>query len=274
MFSRVSLRRGIASMKLWQMETVSCPHQCLVQCSTASNSDNVKKMVENWDKANSIFFSPERDTKNFPLLKQPATAPPTRLGFIPATWFEAFYNKTGVLGPYVLGTGFITFLLSKEIWIVEHAFGEFLGYWLAVAFIVKKFGPKIKDSLDAQYKVYLQKKWYQPMANCKESGQKMIAEIEEEIKNQEGQKFMFEAKRENVDLQLEAIYRERLAQVHNAVKKRMDYQLEVENSRKLFEQTHMVNWIVASVLKSITPQQEKDSVARCIEDLKLLSAKA
>lgn len=34
-----------------------------------------------------------------------------------------------------------------------------------------------------------------------------------------------------------------------------DYQVEKENAVKQFEQTHMVNWIIQNVMKSITPQQ-------------------
>ena len=34
-----------------------------------------------------------------------------------------------------------------------------------------------------------------------------------------------------------------------------NYQLEVESSKRQFEQRHMVNWITESVVKGITPQQ-------------------
>jgi len=233
----------------------------------------LEKHLENWDKANKIYFGPERDTKNFPILTQPEYGPPTRMGIFPATWFEMFYEKTGVTGPYTFGIGLITFLLSKELWVVEHGFTEFLGFWIAVAYLHKKIGPGLAKTLDKTGEEYRAKHWEQPIEAVKSQAQAVVTDGEHAIWQQDGQKMLFEAKRENVDLQLEATYRKRLAEVHQNVKKRLDYQLEVENTQRRFEQNHMVNWIVDSVVKGITPQQEKDSIAKCIADLKGLAAK-
>ena len=58
---------------------------------------------------------------------------------------------------------------------------------------------------------------------------------------------------ENVDLQLEAEYRERLDRVHQAVKKRLDYHVAVADAQRQFQAEHMTNWIINEVNKSITP---------------------
>lgn len=230
--------------------------------------------VEDWDRANKLYFGPDRDHVNFPLRRMPLTNPPVRLGFIPETWFQLFYDKTGVTGPYVLGVGMITFLLSKEIWIVEHSFSHFLGFWMAVYLITKKYGKTIANYLDSTSEALEERTWFKPLKKIKANSTTVIANLEDTIWREDGQKYLYESKRENVDLQLESIYRQRLSEVHQNVKKRLDYQLDVETAERRVQQEHMVRWIVDSVVKGITPQQERDSLTKCIQDLKGLAAKS
>lgn len=56
-------------------------------------------------------------------------------------------------------------------------------------------------------------------------------------------------------MQLETNYRERIHMVTNEVKKRLDYQIALQNLHRQMEQEHMVNWVEKSVIGSITPQQ-------------------
>jgi len=56
-------------------------------------------------------------------------------------------------------------------------------------------------------------------------------------------------------------YRERVAQVYSAVKRRLDYQVELVSTKKRLEQQHMVNWIVDSVVSGITPKQVRQRLS-------------
>lgn len=220
-----------------------------------------------------IVEGPERDLINFPRPTRRIYGGPVRFGFIPEEWFEFFYKKTGVSGPYVFGIGFITYLMSKEIVVAEHEF--FSGITLAILFtiIIKKFGPDVAKALDKKIDDY--------EAGLNEKKNEAINNYEQAISNEkleqwrfQGQKYLLDAKRENVHLQLEAEYRKRMMNVYEEVKKRLDYQLGIQNITRQFEQKHMVDWIVNNVIKSITPDQEKEALQKCFSDIKTLATKA
>lgn len=79
--------------------------------------------------------------------------------------------------------------------------------------------------------------------------------METAIWQEDGQRYLYEAKREGIDLQLEAIYRQRVAEARSEIKKRLDYQLAKETAVKNFEHNYMTRWIIDNVVKGITPEQ-------------------
>ncbi|RXG53878.1 ATP synthase subunit b, mitochondrial [Armadillidium vulgare] len=139
-----------------------------------------------------------------------------RIGFIPEEWFQFFYPKTGVTGPYVFGTSVLAYLFSKEIWVVEHEFVTGLSLGIFAVFCIKKFGPKLAEFLDKELD-----KQEKMLTDFRTDS---ISEIQNKIDYENtaqfelnGQTMLYEAKRENIGLQLEAAYRQRLVQIHSEV---------------------------------------------------------
>ncbi len=200
---------------------------------------------------------------------RPEYPSPVRHGFIPEEWFTFFYPKTGVTGPYAFAAGVSTYLLSKEIYVCEHEFYSGLSLAMVLILGIKKLGPTVAAALD---------KNIDEMENSWESGRTEEINalknlIEHEKKEQwrtESQKLIMDIKRENINMQLEAAYRERLAHVYSEVKKRLDYQVQLLDVERRLAQKHMVQWIVDNVRKAFTPEQEKAVLLQCINDLQAL----
>uniref|UniRef100_A0A672PFD5 ATP synthase subunit b n=1 Tax=Sinocyclocheilus grahami TaxID=75366 RepID=A0A672PFD5_SINGR len=192
-----------------------------------------------------------------------------RHGIFPEELFTLLYPKTGVTGPYMLGTGLLLYMLSKEIYVINHETFAAASIGVVIIYGVKKFGPSVAafaDKINEDKVAEAQEVKDQAMASLAQG-------IEDEKKEQwrvEGRCMLFDAKRiiclhllsinitnphNNVAMLLETNYRERLHMVTNEVKKRLDYQVELQNLHRRMEQEHMVNWVEQSVIKSITPQQ-------------------
>ncbi|KAK2585773.1 hypothetical protein KPH14_010381 [Odynerus spinipes] len=199
--------------------------------------------------------------------------PPVRFGFIPDEWFTYFYPKTGVTGPYMFGISVGTYLVSKEIYVLEHEFYNGLSFMIIWIFLVKKFGPAVSKYLEKEQQDYIGA-WEEHREKQIENVETEIDTIKKVLWSTEGQTLLLEAKRENIKVQLEAIYRERLAHVYNEVKKRLDYNAQIQAIERRIAQKHMVQWIINNVLKAITPEQEKAALQQCIKDLEALAAHA
>ena len=213
-----------------------------------------------------------RDEQNFPRPVRAGEPGKVRLGFIPEEWFTFFHSKTGVTGPYTFGVGLATYLCSKEIYVMEHEYYTGLSLLIMVAVAAKKFGPNLAAWLDKEVET-IENEWNQGRTDT-------IKALEESVENEktaqwraQGQELLIQAKKENVLLQLEAAYRERLMNTYNEVKRRLDYQLEKSNVERRLAQKQMVDWIVTNVTKAITPDQEKQTLDRCISDLAALAAR-
>jgi F-type H+-transporting ATPase subunit b len=192
------------------------------------------------------------------------------MGIFPEEWFQAFYNKTGVSGPYMALFSIGTFLASKEYFVVEHDFFVGVGIAVVLAGIIKSTGPGVDAMLEKEISAD-----EEALRSIRQNEIDFLAMSIADEKDSQADATVWEdiitAKKEAVGLQLEAAYRQRLQDAYVQVKKRLDYQLEVSNVVRRMEQKHMVDWIINNVKSSITPAQEQAALKKCVADLKALA---
>ncbi|XP_068624214.1 ATP synthase subunit b, mitochondrial-like [Battus philenor] len=211
----------------------------------------------------------KKDDGNAPL-KRAMKSGKVRFGFIPDECFKFFYTKTGVTGPYLFGIMLLNYAFSKEIYVMEHEYYCGLSILAMVYFATKKLGPSIAASLDEQVDEVEAK------ANATRKQEETFYEdIVKDAKDKQmranGQKLLMDAKKENVAMQLEAAYRERLMQVYRTVKKRMDYHMKRYRVETQIQQKWMTTWILNNVIKAITPDIEKKAMDQAIADLSAIA---
>jgi F-type H+-transporting ATPase subunit b len=217
---------------------------------------------------------PERDIVNFPHYATRLYRPKVRMGFIPQSWFEAIYPKTGDTGPFILMAGIATLIVQKE-WIRWEPDLVWNLHVALMLYLVHRFGfNPVSRFFDEQTDLYV----HNEKKSAKDEADALQSVVDKENLLQKSynsmSKYIFDAKRELVDLQLEAEYRRRVDEVATEVKNKVDYLTAVEEEKSRFERKHMVQWIIDEVRKSITPDQEKAILQQCMVDLKGLAAKA
>jgi len=207
-----------------------------------------------------------------PLPPLPEKGGKTRHGIIPEELFTMLYPKTGVTGPYMLGTGLALYALSKEIYIINNETIAAACMLAVIVYGTKTFGPSVAAFADKlnEEKVAKAQEFKTAATAALEKG---VADEKMEQWRVEGRSLLFDAKRNNVAMLLETNKRERVHMVTSEVKKRMDYQIALQNLHLRLEQEHMVNWVTQNVVKSLTAQQEKESISKCISDLNALAKK-
>jgi len=215
---------------------------------------------------------PERDHVNFPRVEAPMTISPVRMYCVPQSWFDALYDKQGVTGPYILGFGSLLFFISKEWWVIEHEFAAGVCLFTTWAFLLKKLSPMAMEYMDKDIKeedAKLDAVRSIPMKMMEET----IVKMNENIDSAKHNHLVYDAKKENIALQLEAAYRQRLVDAHTQVKQKLDYHLHTDAVKQNFEHKHMVDWIVKNVRSSITPASEAATLKQCLVDLKGIAAR-
>jgi len=195
-----------------------------------------------------------------------------RLGFVPDEWFQFLYNKTGVTGPYILFWGALTTIFSKEYFIASADTVENMVWLVVVITLSKYFGKSLGQYLDSQVDAR-NKTFLDGLKDSTKTVDAQIVENEALLALPEANKIIHAAKRENALLQLEAAYRQKIAQVYQEIKKRLDFQLAVQNAYKRAEREQAISYILDGVNKSIGAAQEKEAFQSGLQQLRLLSQK-
>lgn len=190
----------------------------------------------------------------------------------PEYWFEFLYPRLGVTGPYTLGLGTAAFLVSKE-WYIYTPETWTAGCLIVVAYgILTRAGPAIKESMNE-----LEEKHYNTIYDMKMEDIEQIESEVEEIKTEQWrsgiQELYNEVKRSNLAMMLETELLNRKASLVAAVKRKLDYQVAVQEVDRGLAHSHMVNWIEDKVKKSITPESQKKTLDVCIAQLGAMAAK-
>ncbi|CAF1359056.1 unnamed protein product [Adineta ricciae] len=214
---------------------------------------------------------PERDLVNYPPYKLREAPNPVRWYCVPESWFKFFYEKTGVTGPYMFFYGLLVYGFSKEYIVLWYDFTEYIILAAAVITVVKKIGPMVSDVFRGWHQAEVDR-YTSVVNNSKAMAGKMLHGYEESLERARHISKLGEARKEIVDMALETAYRERMKQMYDAVKRRLDYQVALQNARKDFERTNMINWITSEVKKSITAKQEQDALQACLAQLRQMAS--
>ncbi|XP_071052674.1 ATP synthase subunit b, mitochondrial-like [Onthophagus taurus] len=195
-----------------------------------------------------------------------------RLGFLPDEWFDIFYPKTGVTGPYIFLLSFGSYLISKEKYVLEHEYYALLSMSLLCAVATKYAGPTISKFLDKEIDQY-EAMWIKKRQDEIEYWEDLIKHDEKLQISNNGQLILLNAKRENIKFQLEGIYRSRLLQVHDDVKERLDYQLSIQYIQKKLLHKNLIDWVQSEVVKNYTADKAASDIDSCINELATIAAK-
>jgi len=194
---------------------------------------------------------PERDLVNFPYPEHKPFHSKTRMLVFPDSWFTPFQKVTGASGPYLFFGGVFAFMLNKEIWVLEENGMLLLSfiqlYWLASRIGGYKFD-KYCHTLYEEKINELKGLVAEDLKGAVQFHKTSAAESASLSAIKTDFPTIF---KENLALQLEAVYRKNVDTVYTELKRRLDYLKEVEETKKKFERDIFLQSIFDGVQKSI-----------------------
>ena len=116
----------------------------------------------------------------------------------------------------MFGLGVTTYLLSKEIYILEHEYYTGCSLFLVLCGGYYKFKTQINGFLDRELDKF-EKSWMEGRENQIKAEEELIENLNKEKWRSDIQKMIMDVKKENIKMQLEAAYRQRVTHVYNEV---------------------------------------------------------
>nr|CAB3224535.1 ATP synthase F(0) complex subunit B1, mitochondrial-like [Phallusia mammillata] len=191
---------------------------------------------------------------------------------IPEDWFQFLYPRTGTTGLYTFFATVGTMLVSKEFYIITPDSWYTLTLIAVCVTIAKLAGPSIRNFFEEA-----RTDLFKALENVKAEDVAGLQELVDNIKLEQwragAQKLINDAKQVNLAMMLETEYLNRQATVVETIKRQLDYQVAVQKVDTELAHGHMVNWIEKKVMKTITPESQKATLASCIAQLNTMASK-
>jgi len=185
--------------------------------------------------------------------------------------FAMYKQLAGTSAGPVFGAGLITYLLSKEIYIVNDETMQFYVQAIVFYHLYKMgSGPAAK---------YFEKQTDDILEDLYSTTRSKLAHLEQDLVDAASiDKFLddrpeyYAIMQNQKEMAAEVTYRQRLQEVEAEFKKRLDYQVEMQNVQLSIEEKHMAAWIEKEVLKSISEESEEDTMNQCLRSLEDMAA--
>ncbi|XP_065655083.1 ATP synthase F(0) complex subunit B1, mitochondrial [Hydra vulgaris] len=184
--------------------------------------------------------------------------------------WQMYKDKAGSSGASIMIAGAAAYLISKEIMVVNDEF-MLLILMSAVGYnLTKAVAGSVGKALDAERSTILESMnqgKYNQIASLKQ-----VIDSHKEAKDAlKYQEEFFDIIKANNEMKQEIAYRSNLHEVETEVKKRLDYQIDMQKLELSIEEQHVCSWVEQKVIASISPKQESDALNQCIIDLNLLA---
>ena len=184
--------------------------------------------------------------------------------------WQMYKDKAGESAAPVITLGLAAYLISKEIYIINDEVLLLFVMGGTAYQLTKAVGPAVGKMLD-QERAEILSTMNQGKFDQIKNLESQIEAAKEGEAALDNRKEFFDIIKMNNKMRLEVEYRKRLQEVEDEVKKRLDYQIDLQNLERSIEEEHIATWVEKQVIQSITAKQESDAISQCIKDLNLLA---